>query len=219
MSDIDLAKLFSEPKILGICGDSDSGKSNLAHDIIKKISQTNTFTLYTYGFRCNPEIRSTQIFTLAELEMITDSVIFIDEILNLFNLNDRKCKESIEKTLRLIHHNNCVVALIGLPENFKKFISAKLSAIFFKRSTLADFILGSRIKNIVYNFSGDIRGNSLLNLKDSEVLFWDGLHYFMYSVPYHVVFDRKMLNKPLLRPLERPSERPNVSEIVGGDLL
>ena len=41
-----------------------------------------------------------------ELERARDSLIFLDEFYTLFDLDDRKKKRQIERTFRLINHNN-----------------------------------------------------------------------------------------------------------------
>jgi len=123
-----IEKLFNEPKLLGIVADINSGKSNTIYHIIEMLRKNAEFSLYTYGLKFPT---GTQIFSLEELEIITDSIIIIDEAMTLFKLSNAKNKETIENTLRLLNHNNNIILLSILPENGKKFIVSKFNAVIF----------------------------------------------------------------------------------------
>ncbi len=167
-----LTKLFDKPKIIGVCSDVNEGKSMTLYYLIQFLKENFEFDLYSYGLRLS--VNEQKIHSIEELEKISDSVVVIDEFFTLLDLEDRKKRRHIENTLRLIHHNNNILILAGVPENFKKFISAKLSVIFFKRITLGDFINGSRMKNVCLNYNGIEMGSSVLNLKVNEALVFDG---------------------------------------------
>ena len=165
----------------------------LLYHLLHKLHQENTFNLFTYGLRL--EIAgATQIYSVEELEQITNSIIVIDELSSLFDLDNRKCKKLIENTLRLLNHNNNIIVLAGTPENFKKFISGKIDAMFFKKTTKADLINGSRVKNIVESYRGNENGSAILNLAIDEALFFDGNHYTKVTVPYYKQYDSKKEN-------------------------
>lgn len=208
-----LKELFGKPRIIGVIGDVNSGKSNLLYDIITTLKQDTKFTLYTYGLRNYLGMTEQKIYSVEELEIITNSVIIIDEFNNLFDIDDRKKRRLIESTLRLIHHNNNILILTGLPENFKKFVSAKLSVIFFKICTLADFINGSRIKNVAFNYKGIELGSAVLNIGINETLIFDGQHYVKSNVKYFEQYDTKRYNQPILKNVEQ-TVQGSVSNIV-----
>ena len=122
-----LNKLFLTPKIIGLIANVNEGKSNAIYWILETLNKDFTFNIFVYGLRC--EVPNTmKIYSVNELEQIKDSVIILDEFSSLFDVENRKMRRQIENTLRLIFHNNNVLLLCGLGENFKKFISAKLSA-------------------------------------------------------------------------------------------
>jgi hypothetical protein len=129
-------QLFDKPKIIGVCADINQGKSNLLYHIITELKKDYRFKLYSYGLRNN--LGEQKIYSVEELEGIRESIIILDEFFNLFDLEDRRKRRTIENTLRLIHHNNNIVVLCGVPENFKKFIAAKIDMVFFKKSSLAE---------------------------------------------------------------------------------
>jgi len=201
---MNIEKLFNKPKIMTICGDVNTGKSNLLYHIIETLNKEKKFHLYTYGLK-NALPDSQEIYSVAELEKITDSLIVIDECFSLFDLDNRKQKKQIEKTLRLINHNNNILLLGVLPENLKKFLAGKIDVFFFKRITFDDFINGSRAKRIATSYKGIQSGSEILDLKVDECVVYDGKHYSLFDVPYYKDYDSKLENESILK---------NVSEFV-----
>ena len=197
--------LFKKPRILGIIGDANSGKSNLIYNLVSKSREKHNFKLYTYGLKY--DIGDTKIYSVEELESIRNSVIIVDEFFSLFDLEDRKKRNMIERTLRLIFHNNNVLLICGLPENFKKFISNKLNMIFFMKCALGDFINGSRVKSICLSYRGDELGSSVLNLRQSESILFNG-SFTKLNIPYLKRYDSKKNNEDILKSIKkRPIKR------------
>ena len=186
---------FNKPKIIGIIADVNEGKSNLIYSIIEDLKLNYTFNLATFGLKYKIEVAQ-EINSLEQLENIRDSVIFIDEFYTLFDLDNRKRKRQIERTLRLINHNNNILVLVGVPENFKKFISSKISVCFYKKVKIVDFINGSSVKNSLVSYEGKGKGDKVLNLKKGEVLVFDG-NYEVFCVPYLKQYDSKLENKDI----------------------
>ena len=140
--------IFNKPAIIGVCADVNQGKSMLLYHMLEQLSKQGEFDLYTYGLRLNVE-NSQQIFSVREMETVKNSIIVIDELSSLFDLDNRKVKKAVENTLRLINHNNNVLLLCGVPENFKKFISGKLDYLFYKKTTKADLINHTEVIKMV----------------------------------------------------------------------
>lgn len=193
-----ILELFREPKLIGLVGDADSGKSNLLYWTIKALRERYNFNLYSYGLRA--WITGEQkIFSVEQLEVIHDAIIIVDEFASLFDIDDRKQKKQIENTLRLIFHRNNVVLFCGLPENFKKFIASKLQAVLYKQCALNDFINGSRTKAIIMNYSGEERGSAMLSMSPDKAIVWDGKYYHKVNVPYIPDGDTKANNGNILK--------------------
>lgn len=191
--------LFNKPKIMSICGDVNEGKSMLLYHILETLNEDKKFKLFTYGLRLYFP-KSRQIYSVREIETIKDSLIIVDELSSLFDLDNRKIKKQIENTLRLINHNNNILVLCGTPENFKKFLSAKLDIMMFKKITLADLINGSRLKNIIMTYKGNERGAEVLNLALNKAIVYDGYHYDIIDIPYYAKYDTKSDNEKILKP-------------------
>ncbi len=194
-----ISKLFNKPKVIGLIGNANEAKSNLIYWLLDELKKDYKFKVYVYGLRC-PVTNTIQVHSIEEIEQVKDSILIIDEMTSLFDLDNRKVKAQIENTIRLIFHNNNILLLCGLGENFKKFLSAKLTAVIFKKTTIADLINGSTIKRIVISYKGNERGNSILNLELNEAIIYDGEHYYKTDIPYMKVYDTKAKNVSILVP-------------------
>lgn len=191
-----LIKLLNRPKIIGIVANVNEGKSNLIYAVIRELQGRDNKNIYTYGLK--EDCGEKKIYSVSELEDIKDSVIIIDEMMSLFDLDNRKVKTQIENTLRLIHHQNNILILCGLPENFKKFICGKVTTWIIKKVTIADFINGSSSKRVVLNYKGNERGTEVLNLGQDEALLFETT-YDKIKIPYVSEFDTKKSNKQIVK--------------------
>lgn len=191
-------EIVSKPRIIGVTADVNQGKSMLLYNMIRQWKQAHTFNLFYYGLREDIE-GATRVHSVQEIESIRNSIIIVDELSSLFDLDNRKVKAQIENSLRLIHHNNNVLILCGTPENYKKFISAKIDVMIYKKCTLADFINGSRVKNIISSYMGNEKGSEVLNIGISEALVYDGNHYSKVAIRYLEQYDTKRQNQSVLK--------------------
>ena len=194
-----IKKLFNKPKIIGVCANVNEGKSMLLYHFLEMLKKENKFNLFTYGLRLKYK-NAQQVYSVGEIEQICNSLIVVDEISSLVDLENRKVKKMIENTLRLINHNNNILVVCGAPENFKKFLSGKIDYFIYKKSTLSDFINGSRIKNVLISYKGNELGSEVLNLKIDEALVYDGCHYSKINVPYYKKYDTKRDNLEIFKP-------------------
>ncbi|MFH2028649.1 MAG: hypothetical protein ABIJ08_05895, partial [Nanoarchaeota archaeon] len=108
------------------------------------------------------------------------------------------------------NHKNNILFLSGTPDNFKKFISAKIDIFFFNKCTFFDFINGSKIKNICLSYKGNEMGSSILNLEVFESLVFDGKHYNKIVIPYYKEYDTKLRNKPILKNVGQNVEKASL---------
>jgi len=191
-----LYSLFSKPKVIGLVADIDEGKSNLIYYLIDDLVKKGNKNIVSFGLK--KSLGEREIYTLKELEACKNNIIFLDEMMTLFDLDNRMAKKQIENTLRLIAHNNNVLVLCGLPENFKKFLCGKISVWLLKKVTIEDFIRGSSVKRVVTDYHGNERGTEILSLDKGEVILFNG-HYTKINVPYLSQFDTKKNNIPLLK--------------------
>jgi hypothetical protein len=193
-----LERIFFNPKVIGLVANANEGKSNTLYYILDELNKKYSFKTFAYGLR--NVIKGVQIVnSVPELEQIKDSIIIIDEMSSLFDLDNRKIKNQIENMIRLIFHNNNILLLAGLGENFKKFISSKLHVIIYKKVLLSDLINGSAVKNHIIAYKGHELGSTVLNLDIDEALIFDGNHYEKVKIPYLPQYDTKSNNVEILR--------------------
>lgn len=199
--------LLYKPKIIGLIANVNEGKSNLLYWIIELIKNKYNFSLYVFGLK-NEISNAIKIYSVEEMEQIKNSIIILDEVMSLWDLDNRKSKKLIENTLRLINHNNNILIISGVPENFKKFISSKINVIIYKKVTFEDFINGCSVKNRIMNYKGKERGTSILDLDINEALLYDKKHFYKIKVPYIKKYDTKKDNVLIIREKSVPKNVP-----------
>jgi hypothetical protein len=207
MNSYELLNLFNKPKIIGLCANVDEGKSNLVYYAIQELLKEGNKNIVSFGLKINQGEKI--IYSLRELEECNNNIIFLDEVMTLFDLDNRMAKRQIENTLRLIVHKNNILVLCGLPENFKKFLCGKINEWIYKSVTIEDFIRGSSVKRIITDYKGNERGNEILSLGKGEAIVYSNKNYNKVSIPYLPKFDTKAGNKPL---------RVSVNENVNGSV-
>lgn len=193
--------LFDKPRVLGLIGDRNTGKSMVLAHLIETLDSVGAkFSLYSYGL---PEEfgegkNHTRIYSIEELETIHDSVIILDEAAQLLDFDSRQKKQQIEEFLRLINHNNNFLIICLLPENAKKFISNKINTFLFKRVTIGDCVNGSFVKRVITSYSGNEKGSFVLSLSQDKALIYNGEHYSKLNIPYYENYDVKKGNRPIV---------------------
>lgn len=208
-----LKEVFNKPKIIAVVGDVNEAKSNLLYYLLEGIKVYGEFKLYTYGLRSKIK-GAVRIYSVKELEEIKDSIIILDELMSLWDLDNRMAKKLIENTLRLIHHNNNILIICALPENLKKFICGKVNEWFYKKCTLSDFINGSRAKRVCEEYKGVELGSSVLTMEKGEALYFNGKHYFKIDVPYLKKFDSKKKNVKIVKKAVKKIVKKRVTRSV-----
>lgn len=201
MNKINLYDIFVDrkPKAIGLVADRNQGKSNLIYSVINHIKENYPNTnVYQYGLRATLDGVVT-IDSIEKLEILTNCIIFIDEFYSLFELDNRKKKELIEAAFRLIHHNNVILVLCGLPNNFNKFVSQNLDYVIFKQCSIGAFINGSDVKNIALAYRGVGKGSSMIAMDKGKALFYDveAKMYYHTDVPYVEHHDTKQANRDI----------------------
>lgn len=88
-----MKELFNKPKLIGLIGNPNSGKSNLIYHIIEELRQDSDFNLVTFGLKSVIK-NSKQIWSLEELEQVTNSLIITDETFSLFDMDNRTKKKA-----------------------------------------------------------------------------------------------------------------------------
>ena len=203
-----IPRLFDSPRLIGMCADVGQGKSNTIYSILHFLQKKYNFSsknLFTYALPIS--VGQQKIFSVEELELIENSVIFLDEFYLFLNLDDRKRVKQLAEMMQRIKHANNVLVLCGLPHNFNKFISSQLEIKIYKQTTIKNLINGSPMKDVVTAYNGAEKGSTILRLQHNQALVYGLLgegtgnaHYTKVSVPHMKEFDVKSNLPPILSP-------------------
>jgi hypothetical protein len=219
-------EIFKNKKIraIGIIGDVDQAKSNVIYHCIKNLHEKYQDKIYSYGLHLDID-GTTKINSIADMEAISDSIIFIDEFPNLFSLNNRRQLDRFENTMRQVFHHtsNNTVVICGLPHNFNKFLSGLIQIIILKQCTLEDFIQRSSPQQAIASFSPaglhyTTKGSELLKMPKNVAIVYNRTATTKWSevqVPYEKEFDSKdLFCKEIRVPKENIHEPSRMESIL-----
>jgi len=183
----------------------DQGKSMTLVNLIIEYVTTYTGDVYAYGLHKYILRQLTEVkpfYSVLELEQLQNGIIIIDEVSSLFNLNNRKEHRMIERTLRMIAHNNNKLVMAGLPDNFRKFLSSLATGFMFKSLNLGSLVNGSHGKYILSHYKEAEMGAFTLNIPKDKVLCYsekieNGNKFWLDDVTYFPEFDTKKANSNL----------------------
>ena len=179
---------------------SDEGKTHTLCTLIEEYKRQFNGVVTTFGFRDELiDLLNVKSFSsLIELEEIRNSIIIVDEVGSLFDLENRTKRHLIESTLRLVNHRGNKILLSGLPSDFKKFLCAKAKVFLFKTLMISDLINGSLAKEILLQYRGPGLGTYTLLFDKGTMLCYDGT-FWKESCSYNEKFDTKKNNENLFK--------------------
>ena len=191
-------------RAVGVVADKNQGKTNTLNHCIKALQTLTHCKIFSFGLRVQfPGV--TEINSINELESISNSVVIIDEFIELFSLNNARQKEKFQKTMQKINHSNNIFIICGLPENFNKYLSAMLQAIIFKQCTLTSFIQRSPMEQAIKSYNAPYgsavqKGSYMLTMPKNTALIHDTAtqNWWTVGVPYVKDGDAKQFNPPVL---------------------
>jgi len=179
---------------------SNEGKTHTLCTIIEEYKKQFNGTVTTFGFRDEllNLLNVNSFSSLIELEEIRNSIIIVDEVGSLFDLENRTKRHLIESTLRLVNHRGNKILLSGLPSDFKKFLCAKAKVFMFKTLMISDLVNGSMAKEILLQYRGHGLGTYTLLFDKNTMLCYDG-KFWLESCSYNEKYDTKKNNENLFK--------------------
>ena len=179
---------------------SDEGKTHTLCGLITEYKKQFNGNVTTFGFRDELiDLLNVKSFSsLIELEEIRNSIIIVDEVGSLFDLENRTKRHLIESTLRLVNHRGNKILLSGLPSDFKKFLCAKAKVFIFKTLMISDLINGSLAKEILLQYRGPGLGTYTLLFDKGTMLCYDGT-FWKENCSYNEKYDTKKNNENLFK--------------------
>ena len=183
-----------------LMGRTNEGKTHTLCSLITEYKKEFPGAVTTFGFRDEliNLLKVESFSSLVELEEIRNSIIIVDEVGSLFDLENRTKRRQIENTLRLVNHRNNKILLSGIPSDFKRFLCAKSRVFLFKSLMISEMINGSFAKEILQQYRGPELGAYALLLEKDTLLCYDS-HFWKERVQYNEVYDTKKGNGNLFK--------------------
>ena len=197
--EIDDVKTLMQHDLQVMIADRNEGKSHFLYDIMRLVNEHYPTPFNKKCFGVDEEMANNygfvNLYTVRELELCEDTLIIIDEVNQLFDLDDRKNARMVENFFRVLAHKNNRVLLCGLPRDFKKFICSSAKGFAFKRVQIGDLINGSFAKQLIKEYKGKEKENFQLNAPKKMTLYYDGTEWHKFTTEYNEQHDTKKHNK------------------------
>lgn len=156
-------------RTLGVLGDRDFGKTSIVFDLLKKYKGNREIILFAYP---DTSFKYKQIHTLSELELTTNSIIFMDELQKHIKFYQRSMNdEFLELLSTMAHNNNTLLFTTPMSQFITKALDCFIDGFIYTRiSDLAQLKNGSKAKRLLQAFSCLRISKRTLRLEKGEYL-------------------------------------------------
>lgn len=201
-----LIKLFKKYNSVGLVGNSNSGKSSFVLGELLKIKKEINIPVYVLGsevcLHSYLQSKNLKILHSADdvLDMkITNSVIYIDEFSDLFDVNiASKQTDKIKMFFNRISHLNNFVVISSAQVNFwNKFMCSLVRAFIVKKIEYTHLVRGTDLKRKIMNISDNCSSYRLDIVSRVYYVITDDDCVIKGSFEYDVLLDSK---KDLVNP-------------------
>lgn len=156
-------------RTIGILGDRNFGKTSISFRLAK--DYTGKRSIYFYGYP-KTDISYKIIHTLAELELLTDAIVFMDELQKHVKFYEKNKSNQFLEILSVLAHNN-VTLVFTTP--MSQFINKALDCfidgfIYVRISDLGALKNGSKAKRLLQEFSCSRISPRTIRLERGEYL-------------------------------------------------
>ena len=155
-------------KTIGVLGDRDFCKTSFVFDLLKKYKGSREIIMYAYpdnmGYR--------QINTLNELELTTNSIVFMDELQKHIKFYQKRMSDEFLELLSVLaHNNNTLIFTTPMSQFITKALDCFIDGFVYVRITdMAQLKNGSKAKRLLQEFSSPRISKRTLRLERGEVL-------------------------------------------------
>ena len=160
---------LDKTKIVGIVGDTDTGKTNLAVYLLRKYKGERK--IYTLGYPSQID-NFIPLSKKQDLMKLTHSIIFVDELARFFPTRERHTSQDFLEMARYLGHSkNTIIFTTQLSQDLTNQMEAFVDTLLITRMEDLRYLkFGSKIKYTVLD-SADYRMNGhSLNLSIGEYL-------------------------------------------------
>lgn len=160
-------------RTIGILGDRNQGKTNFMFHLAKEYVGERSIIFYAYpnkpllkkmGYRC--------IHTLHELELTTNSIIFMDELQKHIKFYQKRTSDEFLELLSVLaHNNNTLIFATPMSQFITKALDVLIDGFFYARISDMDALKnGSKAKRLLQEFSSERIAKRTLRLDVGEIL-------------------------------------------------
>jgi len=179
---MELEKLFRKTRVVGVVGNSGSGKSSLVLSELIKLRKNHKIAVYILGAEqiLEPYLKENHIEVLNSKEDLLDlkihnAVIYCDEFSDIFSptTKDKQLTKLTRFFNRIDHLNNFVI-ISSAHENFwNKFMCGLVKAYFVKTIEFNSLVNGTTLKRKVMGIGGNYSDYRLEMPKDTYYIISD----------------------------------------------
>lgn len=156
-------------RTIGIIGDRNTGKTSIMFKLARGYKGKREIVFFAYP---NAAIPYRQIHTLAELELTTDTILFMDELQKHIKFyKTRSSDEFMDILSTLAHNNNTLVFSTPMSQFISKAFDCFIDGFVYSRiSDMGALKNGSKAKRMLQEFSCERISRRTVRLDKGEYL-------------------------------------------------
>jgi len=209
-----LKKIFKTNRIVGVIGNPNSGKTNNIIYLVESFLKINPkANVVIYGFNqvstiYLKKLGCTTADSLAQLSLVNNSLIVLDEFQKL-HLSDKRYRELSQEFFDFIFHNNnwLILSSPNLSE-FNKLVCRRVDAWLIKELYTRDLVNGSKVKTICEDYKGFVKSLGRFNIDKNKILFLSDIASELLNVSYIKSVDTKLDNIDIFLAQKSPKKSP-----------
>ncbi len=164
---------LDEIRTMGIIGDRDYCKTNYMFYLASKYKGDRKIVFYGYpnkplltklGYKC--------IHTLSELELLTDAIVYMDELQKHIKFYQKRMSDEFLELLSVIaHNNNTLIFSTPMSQYITKALDCFIDGFCYVRiSDMSTLKNGSKAKRLLQEFSCERISKRTVRLERGEIL-------------------------------------------------
>ena len=193
--------IFGGKRIVALCGDQSSGKTNNIVSLVVDLRKYNeSVPVYAYGMppKVMEYLKNLGVVEISKIDHLVnkkDSIIILDEFHRL-RLNDKRYKEQLSMVVDLIYHNNNYL-LLSSPNirEFNSIIGSPIERWVLKNVSVDSCVNGSQLKRVVEDYRGVHRQINNISVPLNKLLLINEESEMLINCEYIEEVDVKKENK------------------------
>lgn len=171
-----LKTIFKDARIVALCGDKNTGKTNNLVSLIVDYRKTNKETdIFAYGMPKEvmtflKKLNVKEISSLKHLINKKDCFLIVDEFQKL-KLNDRRYKDDLNEFVDFVYHSN-VFTILSSPNirEFNTVIGGIIDKWLLKSTRVDKCVNGSQLKKEIVDYKGNLKKLGHLSVPQDKLL-------------------------------------------------